>query len=86
MAALRVSLDEIDVVPLGRRPLACPVQQLGNVVEADGVAKTPRGRDCAIAGATGDVQHPLTRQHVDCAAQILADLLHRDADPREVAL
>src|SRR5215212_2538833 len=56
---LSVTLLEVDLPPLCSRPLPSFLQQRGDVVDADHLAKAPSGGQCRVAVAARYVEHPL---------------------------
>ena len=82
-----VSLDEIDLEPLGGGTLTPALEQGGDEVDADRVAPgAPRRGKGAVATAAGDVEHPLIGHDVHRFDQLLGQHLDHSGDHREVTL
>ncbi len=82
---LGVALDELDLEPLGGRPLAALLEQGRHVVDADGRAAEPGGRDRRVAAAGGDVEDAPAGVQVGGVAELLGDDLDLRRDDGEVA-
>ena len=68
-----VAEPELGVEALGHRPRASALEQLGNVVDADGVSAGARRGQGGIAVAARDVQHLPPGLQVGCIGEQLAD-------------
>ena len=68
---LGVTLGELDLQALGRRPRPAPFQQLGHVVDAGHLAAAAGRGQGGVAVATGHVQHPLAGLQVGRLDQLL---------------
>ena len=82
---LGVALDELDLEALGGGALAALVEQRRHVVDADGRAAEPRGRDRRVAAAGGDVEDAPAGVQVGGVAELLGDDLDLRRDDGEVA-
>ena len=74
----RVALDELDVEVFGRGAEAAALEQRRDVVDADGLAAPPCGRDRGVAAAGGDVEDAPPGLEVRGLAQVLG----LEDDPR----
>ena len=82
---LGVALDELDLEPLGGGAHAALVEQGRHVVDADGRAAEPGGRDRRVAAAGGDVEDAPAGVQVGGVAELLGDDLDLRRDDGEVA-
>ena len=82
---LGVALEQLDLETFGGCPLAAPLEQRRHVVDADGGAAEPRGRDGGVAAAGGDVEDAPARVEVGRIAEVLGDEHDQGGDGVEVA-
>ena len=82
---LGVALDELDLEPLGGGPQAALLEQGRHVVDADGRAAEPGGRDRRVAAAGGDVEDAPAGVQVGGVAELLGDDLDLRRDDGEIA-
>jgi hypothetical protein len=82
---LGIAFHEPDVEALGRRALASALEQGGYVVDADGRAAEPGGRDRGVGAARGDVEHAPAGVQVGGVAELLGHQHDQPSDDGEVA-
>ena len=82
---LRVPFEKLDGEMLGLGPDPPAFQQSGDIVNADGVAPPPRGRERCISAPSGDIQHPPAGLQVGRLTELLGLIENPGGDDGKVA-